>query len=615
VSKFSLDAFLEATSARGPLRLEFRGLSNAPPRELELQQPFAVLGSSPHADITIEDSRISRRHAYCQIIDGDVFYLDLDSRTGSLWNGSQRSFGWLSPQRPVQLGNHLLRVVDDSNGAVTDLGKNYNPLASDSMGDHFSPFLNLEILAGHSQPIRWLANRVLTLIGKTTICKVRLHSPEVSRYHAAIICTPRGAWIVDLLSRTGIFVNQKAVRIARLDPGDLVRVGSFFIRIHRQEELLEAIHTETNRPLPVGVEVPGSLVPSGSIPVQGIHGQHSLDIASLSRALLQDGSFVTGLLQPVVEHFTWLQNQMFDQFQQNLLAMYQAFNSAHHDQVAELRLEIERVQEITRELHALQLELQEYNARKEAERADEESKPSPAASHATIQVHGTVGQDEAPGQVTVRSSVEGNIPPTINYPVSMHFGPSPSDDEIPSPQDDAASLAPAQPPRIDNPPATPPVQNEQPPPAQAQWNVSSPSDDAIPSNDDAIPSNYVRDELPDEAPLTPAPTPVPEALHTMAESPPSIESSFPAEDAPQIVDETNLVDRPAPGQAPSERARPARPIPERPDAAPRPASIGLIPPGVGAQDVHSWLYERMAVLQEERKNRWQKIIGFLTGKK
>jgi hypothetical protein len=38
-------------------------------------------------------------------------------------------------------------------------------------------------------------------------------------------------------------------------------------------------------------------------------------------------------------------------------------------------------------------------------------------------------------------------------------------------------------------------------------------------------------------------------------------------------------------------------------------------PAANGQDVHTWLCRRMEALQQERQSGWQKILGFLVGKR
>jgi pSer/pThr/pTyr-binding forkhead associated (FHA) protein len=94
--------------------------------------------------------------------------------------------------------------------------------------------------------------------------------------------------------------------------------------------------------------------------------------------------------------------------------------------------------------------------------------------------------------------------------------------------------------------------------------------------------------------------------------------------------------QPAQGEAPSARssgparptappARPAAPRPPMPSETPSksspnqptpaPASADPEAAAPAGQDIHVWLCQRMAAVQEERQNRWQKILSLLGGKR
>jgi pSer/pThr/pTyr-binding forkhead associated (FHA) protein len=70
------------------------------------------------------------------------------------------------------------------------------------------------------------------LIGRAEECDVRPLSEEVSRRHCAVIVGPADAWIEDLGSRNGTFVNGTRIEAkTRLADGDMIRVGSLELRV------------------------------------------------------------------------------------------------------------------------------------------------------------------------------------------------------------------------------------------------------------------------------------------------------------------------------------------------------------------------------------------------
>lgn len=59
---------------------------------------------------------------------------------------------------------------------------------------------------------------------------------------------------------------------------------------------------------------------------------------------------------PLVSHFAQMQQQMFEQFQQTLMMIAQMFGNLQREQMTLIRQELEQIQELTRQLLALQSE-------------------------------------------------------------------------------------------------------------------------------------------------------------------------------------------------------------------------------------------------------------------
>ncbi len=68
-----------------------------------------------------------------------------------------------------------------------------------------------------------------TLIGRSTLCDVRIDSSMVSRRHALISYTAGGAVLVDLNSTNGTLVDGRRIRRHDLKPGETIEVGGTLI--------------------------------------------------------------------------------------------------------------------------------------------------------------------------------------------------------------------------------------------------------------------------------------------------------------------------------------------------------------------------------------------------
>ena len=65
----------------------------------------------------------------------------------------------------------------------------------------------------------------LTTIGRREDCDLRIPLSQISRRHCQISKTPQGAFIRDLGSSNGTFVNNQRVQETRLSAGDQLIVG------------------------------------------------------------------------------------------------------------------------------------------------------------------------------------------------------------------------------------------------------------------------------------------------------------------------------------------------------------------------------------------------------
>ena len=75
-----------------------------------------------------------------------------------------------------------------------------------------------------------------TVIGRSRECDLQIEDPSASRRHAELRQEGTAYWIVDLDSTNGIEVNGRRITRAKLDPGDIVTVGSTDITFGTERE-------------------------------------------------------------------------------------------------------------------------------------------------------------------------------------------------------------------------------------------------------------------------------------------------------------------------------------------------------------------------------------------
>jgi pSer/pThr/pTyr-binding forkhead associated (FHA) protein len=358
VNQPSPGQFLDACEAAEPLQflVELQGRREIVRRTLPL--PFAVVGYDKRTDIILDrGGRISRRHAYLQVAAGRLWCVDLNSRSGTLWDPPGGTPGLLDRRRGIRIGPYTIRVADGCRDDEDDAPPPTNPLGTRL--DHSSSFprLGLEVSQGGSrQPMR-LVDRVLTLIGRSAHCRLLLNHSTVSRTHCALLHTPAGFWLIDLLGRDGTCVNGVPVRWALLGDGDELRIGQFLVRVH----VLNRSQDDTaNNLLPFAQPAAPALLLRGGLPVEAngfLSSALQLPEGSSALATAGGGGANESLLLPLVSQFSMMTQQMFDQFQQALMMMVQTFSRLHRDQLQLIRQELNQLHGLTRELQEIQKEL------------------------------------------------------------------------------------------------------------------------------------------------------------------------------------------------------------------------------------------------------------------
>jgi pSer/pThr/pTyr-binding forkhead associated (FHA) protein len=362
-----MDEFLKACGANGPLDLtiEKRGETT----RWSIPQPFALVGSDPLADLLLDDPRVDRLHAYLQMIESEVYWVDLGSQTGTHWessNSTARS-GWLLGPHRLGVGPYLIQLAAEAHpGQTMDPSARLvfrpDPFASRPQDTDDLPRVVLEFRRDAAKPIRWRMRHILTLVGSSPVCKVRLAAPGVSPFHCSLLRTATGVWVVDL-GRDGVSVNGSTVRAARLEDHDELQVGGVTIRVFFKTSLSvngksgssvgSVIGPAALRTHPTSLS--RELATSRPDLVWGPspHAAGSL----LADHVANDGELPASLLTLAFDQFEQMQQQFLDQFQQSALMMFRALGSMHRDQMEELREKLDSLQQLGENFKALQAQV------------------------------------------------------------------------------------------------------------------------------------------------------------------------------------------------------------------------------------------------------------------
>jgi pSer/pThr/pTyr-binding forkhead associated (FHA) protein len=379
-----MNEFLNACGSDEPLQVVIRGMVAGASEVRLLNQPYALVGRDPRADIPLDHTLVSRRHVYIQIIGGEAFWLDLDSRSGTFCDGQVRDSGWLDHGKVIRVGPFGLERQQRNGPNREAQGETrISPLIARSLGDHPLPEIALEFLNGPSRSACWPMNRVMSLVGSSSGCKFRLDDPSVAPFHCCLVRTPQGLWAVDLLGHDGIGVNDAIPRCALLAHDDVLRIGRYRIRIRSRfigSELARTVASGGKRSTKnlMPSQAPGSLQPGFPSEVSAVfsHPSFAPIAGSLTRltpagqltgldlitaeneaVVVERGNLSESLVVSLVNQFSLMQQQMLDQFQQTISILVQTFGNLHREQMDTIREELDQIRDLGKEFQALKLEL------------------------------------------------------------------------------------------------------------------------------------------------------------------------------------------------------------------------------------------------------------------
>ncbi|MDR3622642.1 MAG: FHA domain-containing protein [Paludisphaera borealis] len=383
-----------------------------------LHQPFALIGRDQRADVPLDHRLVSRRHVYLQVVEGHVFWVDLESRLGTLGSGRPRKFGWLDVDETMRIGPYEIRRLVGGRPLHHDAAHHplpdAVPLVAKSYGPSPWPEVALEFLNGPSRSAVWPMNRVMSLVGSASGCKFRLADPSVSPFHCSLLRTSVGLWLIDLLGSDGVAVNNASVRYALLADGDLLKIGRYRIRVRSRffDDESRSDHPGATTASPqrpsshvlslrepsaahaapadaVEFPAPGRPSWSSSTAISPLSFGPQIARAELVPTAGAGAAWAAGsekveveaaVLVPLMNQFGMMQQQMLDQFQNAMGMLVEMFGSLQREQMDLIRQELDQLREVTREFQEVKLELAAYTR----DRAQAEASAAEAAVAAAV---------------------------------------------------------------------------------------------------------------------------------------------------------------------------------------------------------------------------------------
>src|SRR5271157_5828683 len=331
-----LGQFLEACGASRPLRLQWNDWETGRPVARDFERPAVLVGRNPRVDLVLGHPLVGLRHAYLQLVKGRLFAIDLESRERLRWGGVPRRRGWIDRSRPVQVGVTTIRVVEG--GLAGDGGPGPGPTSRRYQSSRSLPRAVLEIRGSGEEMRRLPLDRVLTLVGGSERCHVRLAGSGISRFVCGLLRTSVGVWAVDLLSSQGVAVNGALCRQVRLEDGDVLRIGALAVRLTYGEPTAPPrADTPTQLAGPISGLGP-DLSSVGPLPPALLDRPGALLLEAALRPLLEGGG--EGPSPDVAS----------SPFGQALILLIRLLGDMHRDHLKLVREELEQIRRINLEM-------------------------------------------------------------------------------------------------------------------------------------------------------------------------------------------------------------------------------------------------------------------------
>lgn len=187
------------------------------------------------ADIMLNDTQVSRRHARLVSTEGAFSIEDLGSTNGTKVNGTSLSVGQVQPIQPgdvVSFGSFECKLQLPGGGLGPTQAFSSNKTAAISAAPSIETSVAKLVGAEQTWPLQPGANT----FGRRAENDVVITDAYVSGKHGVIEITDDGAFLTDIGSTNGTMLNDAKLapnmRTA-MRPDDVIRLGSMELRIER----------------------------------------------------------------------------------------------------------------------------------------------------------------------------------------------------------------------------------------------------------------------------------------------------------------------------------------------------------------------------------------------
>jgi len=329
------------------------------------RQPFVLIGRGAENDLVLADDRVGFRHIYLQLHGGHWMFVNLAAVSGAATSNRGPASGWFDVGCELDVGPYAIECLaqDPPLPAVT---------AESATGMNL-PAFELELINGRSARRGRRSQQItepLTLIGAARHCNLWLRDDGVSKVHASLVLTAHGVWVIDLLGRDGILVDDLPVYWKQLHHGSVLQIGRFRFRVH----FGAGRDTPTRRAVIAGM--PEIVAQPGNTTSR----QTTTGPAPSSRGSLSEESMIA-----LFERMGQMQSEFLEHSQLQMQVIAQLLAHLGRSQQAAVRQDLDRIDEISRELKAIKSEIPQPPGQKIAPPDNEEDEDgeevAPAERH------------------------------------------------------------------------------------------------------------------------------------------------------------------------------------------------------------------------------------------
>ena len=204
------------------IRIEFPGEET---QIVTMSQPYLLIGSDSHCDLRLDHKAVHPRHIFLQWVNGQIFWCDLAPREGT--DQRQQTNGKWFDNEPISIGPYRLSLDKQELPAKPD----DSPLDRSSLLTEELPQLAFQFVGVEQSENLWSVNRVLTMIGRSSQCKLRLNHTSMPNVQACLLRTRHCCWLVDIEGSGTTGVNGRAITVAPIDIGDILQLGPFRVEV------------------------------------------------------------------------------------------------------------------------------------------------------------------------------------------------------------------------------------------------------------------------------------------------------------------------------------------------------------------------------------------------